>query len=56
MARVVLGIIVMLIGCCLPIALIELVGQTGNAGFWGLIPVALLGGVGLIAGGARIVR
>ncbi len=56
MARLIIGIIVALIGCALPIGLIELVGQTGNAGFWGLIPVALLGGVGLLVAGTRIVR
>lgn len=56
MARLVLGILVALIGCLLPVGLIELVGQTGNAGYWGLIPVALLGGVALLYGGARIVR
>jgi len=56
MARLILGIIVALIGCALPIALIELVGQTGNAGFWGLIPVALIGGIGLLWAGTRIVR
>jgi hypothetical protein len=56
MSRLIPGIIVALIGCALPIGLIELVGQTGNAGFWGLIPVALLGGIGLFAAGVRIVR
>ena len=56
MARLILGILVALIGCLLPIALIELVGQTGNPGLWGRIPVALIGGVALLVGGARIVR
>ena len=56
MARLITGIVVALIGCALPIGLIERVGQTGDAGFWGLIPVALLGGIGLLVAGVRIVR